>query len=237
MEQRYSAFGRELLVVYLTVKCFHYFLKGCPFIIFTDHKPLTNAFTLSKATYSVRETCHLVFLAEFSTDLRHMKGADNIRANTLSRVSSLAMTQFMLQCLVELQEHNQELRILRSSPSSLLHFHDVYFPNLSISIICNINGLLDATILMLHCYYVVLLWPDSPSVTSRDSGITAPHGRMFRLAWHERGCAPCALLVDNAKCTGTVLRQWPDLLFQSLVSVSITLTYSNPSLLQRQSNI
>lgn len=67
-----------------------------------------------------------------------MKGADNIRANTLSRVSSLAMTQFMLQRLVELQEHNQELCILRSSPSSL-HFHDVYFPNHSISNICNID--------------------------------------------------------------------------------------------------
>lgn len=135
MEQHYSAFGRELLVVYLAVKYFHYFLKGCPFIIFTDDKPLTNAFTLSKATYSVRETRHLAFLAEFSTDFRHMKGADN----TLSHVSSLAMTQFMLQRLVELQEHNQELCILRSSPSSSLHFHDVYFPNHSISIICNID--------------------------------------------------------------------------------------------------
>lgn len=124
--------------MYLAVKYFHYFLKGCPFIIFTDHKPLTNVFTLSKATYSVRETRHLAFLAEFSTDFRHIKGADNIRANTLSRVSSLAMTQFMLQRLVELQEHNQELCILRSSPSSL-HFHDVYFPNHSISIICNID--------------------------------------------------------------------------------------------------
>lgn len=225
--------------MYLAVKYFHYFLKGCPFIIFTDHKPLTNAFTLSKATYSVRETRHLAFLAEFSTDFRHMKGADNIRANTLSRVSSLAMTQFMLQRLVELQEHNQELCILCSSPSSCTSMMST-FPITAYPTSATLMRLLDATILMLHCYYVVLLWPDSLSVTSRDSRITAPHGRMFRLARHERRCAQlgtCALLVDNAKCTGTVLCHWPDLLFQTLVSASITLTYSDPSLLQRYPNI
>ena len=38
-EQRYSAFGRELLAAYLTVKHFRFFLEGRSFVVFTDHKP------------------------------------------------------------------------------------------------------------------------------------------------------------------------------------------------------
>ena len=42
-EKKYSAFDRELLAIYLSVRNFKHFLEGKPFIIFTDHKPLTYA--------------------------------------------------------------------------------------------------------------------------------------------------------------------------------------------------
>ena len=40
-EQRYSAFDRELLAIYLAVHHFRHMVEGRDFNVFTDHKPLT----------------------------------------------------------------------------------------------------------------------------------------------------------------------------------------------------
>ena len=42
-EKKYSAFDRELLALYLSVKHFRATLEGHAFTIFTDHKPLCGA--------------------------------------------------------------------------------------------------------------------------------------------------------------------------------------------------
>ncbi len=42
-QTRYSAFDRELLAIYLSIKHFRYFIEGRQFYILTDHKPLTYA--------------------------------------------------------------------------------------------------------------------------------------------------------------------------------------------------
>jgi len=44
-ECKYSVFDRELLALFLAVRHFRYYLEGRPFVIFTDHKPLTFAFS------------------------------------------------------------------------------------------------------------------------------------------------------------------------------------------------
>ena len=38
---RYSAFDRELFACVAGIRHFRYMLEGCPFTIYTDHKPLT----------------------------------------------------------------------------------------------------------------------------------------------------------------------------------------------------
>jgi cleavage and polyadenylation specificity factor subunit 1 len=43
-QQKYSAYDRELLAVYETIKYFRHMVEGWPFVIFTDHKPLTYPF-------------------------------------------------------------------------------------------------------------------------------------------------------------------------------------------------
>ena len=61
------------------------FQSGRPFTVFTDHKPLT--FALSSASFrSPRQSGPLSFVSEFTNDIRHIKGEDNITADTLSRV-------------------------------------------------------------------------------------------------------------------------------------------------------
>lgn len=138
-EQRYSTFGRELLAAYLAVKHFRFFLEGRSFVIFTDHKPLTNAFKSSKTTYSPRETRHLAYLAEFTTDIRHVKGVNNIPADALSRISAIQRSGFSSQELAQAQSDDEELRTLRSSNSSSLQLEDILCPDSGISIVCDID--------------------------------------------------------------------------------------------------
>ena len=84
-ETRYSAFDRELLAMYLAVRHFRYFLEGRLFHIYTDHKPITFAFH-NNADRSPRQTRHLSFIAEFTTDVRYIPGKTNVAADMLSRV-------------------------------------------------------------------------------------------------------------------------------------------------------
>ena len=72
-QTRYSTFGRELLAIYLAVKHFRHLLEGRPFIIFTDHKPLVYSFGAAPDRYSPRETRHLDFISQFTTNIRHIE--------------------------------------------------------------------------------------------------------------------------------------------------------------------
>ena len=87
-EMKYSAFDRELLAVFLSVKHFRHMLEGRPFTIWTDHKPLCGAFN-SAAEKSPRQTRHLSFVSEFTTDVRHVAGSANVVADALSRPASV----------------------------------------------------------------------------------------------------------------------------------------------------
>ena len=83
-ETRYSAFDRELLAAYLAVRHFRHYLEGRPFVLFTDHKPLCGAL-VGTADKTPRQSRHLSFLGEFSLDIRHVSGRDNVVADALSR--------------------------------------------------------------------------------------------------------------------------------------------------------
>jgi hypothetical protein len=50
------------------------------FIIFTDHKPITYAFQQKWDKCSARQFSHLDLVAQFTTDIRHISGQDNIVA-------------------------------------------------------------------------------------------------------------------------------------------------------------
>ena len=55
-ETRYSAFDRELLAVYATIRHFRHNLEGRNFFVKTDHKPLTYAVTSVTERPSLRQT-------------------------------------------------------------------------------------------------------------------------------------------------------------------------------------
>ena len=86
-EKKYSAFDRELLVAYLSIRNFRFMLEGREFLLFTDHKPLTSALFRSSPPWSARQQRHLAYVAEFTSSIVHVPGLENTVADALSRPS------------------------------------------------------------------------------------------------------------------------------------------------------
>ncbi|KAJ8031654.1 hypothetical protein HOLleu_24913 [Holothuria leucospilota] len=120
-ETRYSTFGRELSAVYLAIKHFRHILEGQEFYILTDHKPLTHAFLAKPDRYSPREIRHLDFISQYSTDIRYIKGSDNVVADALSRTDVNQLDKISSSIPVDFdqiassQQSDEELQKLRQS--------------------------------------------------------------------------------------------------------------------------
>ena len=84
-QTKYSTFDRELLAVYEAIKYFRHYLEGYQFTIFTDHKPLTTSL-FTKSDKSPRQERYLNYIAQFSIDIKFIKGNSNVVADTLSRL-------------------------------------------------------------------------------------------------------------------------------------------------------
>lgn len=143
-QQRYSTFDRELLAIFSAVKHFRYFIEGRPFCIITDHKPLTYAFS-STTDRSPRQERQLAFIAEFSTDIRHISGSDNVVPDALSRapseqsepmIASSAIPAVDFEQLAETQLTDPKTLELLSQPGSLV-LQDV--PIGSVNVLCDLS--------------------------------------------------------------------------------------------------
>ncbi len=60
-------------------------LEGRRFTLFTDHKPLTTAVRRSTEPWTAKQCRQLACIAEFTSDIQHIAGTDNVVADTLSR--------------------------------------------------------------------------------------------------------------------------------------------------------
>jgi len=84
-ERKYSTFDRELLALYLSIRHFRFLLEGRDFTAFTDHKPLVAAMCKVSDPWSARQQRHLSFISEFTTNVQHISGKENVVADCLSR--------------------------------------------------------------------------------------------------------------------------------------------------------
>ena len=66
-------------------------MKGREFFVNTDHKPLTYVMNPTTEHSSLRQTRHLAFIAEFTTDIRYVKGETYFVADALSRLTVSAI--------------------------------------------------------------------------------------------------------------------------------------------------
>lgn len=107
-QTKYSPYDRELLAIYESIKYFRHMLEATHFTIYTDHRPLCYAFHHRKSNCSPRQYRHLDFISQFTTDIVHIAGKDNLVADTLSRVDELEIP-VDLEIMAKLQATDSEL--------------------------------------------------------------------------------------------------------------------------------
>ena len=138
-EQRYSTFDRELLALYLAIRHFRYLLEARSFTAFTDHKPLTFAMSKASEPWSARQQRHLCYISEFTTDIQHIAGKDNVVADALSRVSLSALQEGIDYVdLAQAQAADSEIQSLRKTSTTLL-VKEVPIPNSRHPLLCDVS--------------------------------------------------------------------------------------------------
>ena len=140
-ERKYSTFDRELLGLYLAVRHFRYFLEARPFVAYTDHKPLTFAFSKSSEPWSPRQQRHLAAVSEFTTDIRHVAGKDNCVADALSRsVINSVTTEIDIDysAMAAAQLEDPEIAAYRTAISGLT-LEDVPFGCSGTTLLCDMS--------------------------------------------------------------------------------------------------
>ena len=84
-KKNYSTFDWELLAIFLTIQHFEYFLDSKDFYVLSDHKPLATALTAFLKEASGRRLRQAQYISQFTSDIRYIKGVDNVVADCLSR--------------------------------------------------------------------------------------------------------------------------------------------------------
>lgn len=107
-QQNWSTYRRELLAIYRGIKHFEDQIEGRQLTIYTDHKPIIFAFKqkLEKAEPLQRE--QLIYISQYSTDIRHIKGKENVVADFLSRIETISQPIIDYNKLSEEQEKDEE---------------------------------------------------------------------------------------------------------------------------------
>ena len=136
-EQKYSAFDRELLALYLGIRHFRHFLEGRKFTAYTDHKPLIFCMSKVSEPWSNRQQRQLSYISEFTTDIQHIQDKDNPVADSLSR-ATLDSVQLGIDYSVMAadQKDDPEIQAYLTTPTSLL-FKEVPFGQQGITLLCD----------------------------------------------------------------------------------------------------
>lgn len=134
---KYSPYDRELLAIYEAIKYFRHMLEARHFIVYTDHKPISFAFHERKTNCSPRQYRHLDYISQFTTDIRHISGKDNVVADTLSRIEELgAPVDF--ESLANCQASDSELAKLLVEGSAL-RLEKLTIPGSRVPLYCDVS--------------------------------------------------------------------------------------------------
>lgn len=139
-EQNYSTYDRELLAMYSGVQQFRHFLEGREFTIYTDQKPLMYAFKQKHEKASPRQIRQLTFISQFTTDIQHIKGIENIVADVLSRPTICTIEQINYNDIASKQKEDQNLlNIINKTVKSSLQLQLIKLPDSDEPLYCDLT--------------------------------------------------------------------------------------------------
>lgn len=89
-QQNWSAYSRELLAIYKGVKHFQDQIEGRRLIIYTDYKPISFALRQKSEKTDPRHLRQLHYISQFKTEIRYIRGIDNVVPDFLSRIEEVS---------------------------------------------------------------------------------------------------------------------------------------------------
>lgn len=137
-ERKYAAYDRELLAIYSAVKYFRHFVEARPFTVYTDHKPIVFAFRKKDGQCTPRQFRYLDFIGQFTTDIRHVSGEENIVADALSRVEEVRAAAIDFKALQEAQKGDTELETFLGGSGSL-QMKLLRIPGTDVNLFCDVS--------------------------------------------------------------------------------------------------
>jgi transposase InsO family protein len=140
-QKKYSAYDRELLGIYAAVRHFRNLLEGRDLSIYTDHKPLTFVFTkVHTDKESPRRVRYLSYISEFTTDIQHISGQQNVVADTLSRIEAIyCPTGVDYAELAVRQDSDDYLQESLQASHDTLQYKQVSLPDCEKKIYCEVS--------------------------------------------------------------------------------------------------
>lgn len=137
---KYPTYDRELLAIYRTIRHFEYFLEGRRFDIYCDHQPLTYAFTKKANNENARRIEQLSYISEFTTNIIHIPGKENLVADILSRIDQIDTHHIDYERIAAAQQTDDELNELMRSDKTSLELKSITMPDTNVKIICDVSG-------------------------------------------------------------------------------------------------
>ncbi|GFU86251.1 uncharacterized protein TNCV_369071 [Trichonephila clavipes] len=84
-----------------------------------DHKPITYAFLQCREKLPPVQLNQLSFIGQFTTDIQHISGAENVVGDAFSRISCIAPPPLDLKAIAKAQKGDTKLLHLQTSDNSL----------------------------------------------------------------------------------------------------------------------
>lgn len=138
-QAKWPIFYKELFAVFSAIKHFRHFVEAQQVIIYTDHKPLTFIFQQKTDTLPPVQCNQVTFISQFTTDIRHISGKDNVVADAFSRISVNAISNLHIT-LHKLQQEDQELQlILQDKFSTSLNLQLIDVPDTTCKLYCDVS--------------------------------------------------------------------------------------------------
>lgn len=140
-QQKYSTYDRELLAVYLAVVHFRNMIEGREITIFTDHKPLTYAFSkIGTDRETPRRTRQLLYISEFTSDIQYVNGNENPVADALTRVEAIVYpTPIDFDEVARAQETDDQMARMLTELQGNIVLKQIHSPLCNKAIYCDIS--------------------------------------------------------------------------------------------------
>jgi len=107
------------------------------FTLYTDHKPIVLSIRKRPDSCSPRQLRHLDYIAQFTCDIRHIKGEDNVVADALSRIEEITRP-VDFEALAHAQSIDDEVATYKST-SRGLRLTDVYMEGSNTKLSCDVS--------------------------------------------------------------------------------------------------